>query len=400
MNGNGDEYRRKEIEGGVCAPAGFFTSALSCGFFDREYALVDLGLVAMEKPGVAACIYTQNASIGAPLRWNRKTWKGDGAHAFVFNDGVANVFQVDGEETARAVQEEVAKELDTADSGILVGSTGQLRENVSARRMLCQIPSLVKGLEPVAYGARQGFCARNAVVEFAYAFDMGSYIGKIGALFVGRRKETGYASPLLGVLTTDVCIAEETLQRALTTVGTEWLQSLCIDGVSTPNDMLCLFSSARAENYPIERIDSEYKKFVAALRSVLKTAADRLAFDGRSSDRKLLCVVTGARSMRIARAIAREIVGNALIKRGVQEGAIHAQDLVFLLSKYAESTESADARIFLSSNGGKALLYEEGNVLRVNSKTVAAICSECEVTIEIVLRRGNYTASATGCDLR
>lgn len=400
MNRIEEENRRKEIDGGVCAPAGFFTSAVSCGLFDREYFLVDFGLIAMEKQGNAACVFTPNASIGAPLRWIRKTRKEGVARAFVFNDGIANVFQSDGEETAHWIQAEVAKELDCAESDVWVGSTGRIRENVSAKRMLCKIPSLVKGSETVAYGDRQGFSAQNAVTEFAYAFDFGAYIGKIGALFIGRRKEAECASPLLGVLTTDVCISSAMLQRVLSAEGESWWQSFCIDGISTPNDMLCMFSSARAEHYPIDRVDVEYKKFAAALRFVLQTAADRLALDSRASERKLVCLVRGAKSGRIAQTIACEVVGNALIKRGVGEGCVQAQDLIFLLSKHAEEQTCADARIFLSSSKGKVLLYENGNVLCMPPRTMKTICSEREVTIEILLSSGNYKAVATGCDLR
>ena len=87
------------------------------------------------------------------------------------------------------------------------------------------------------------------------------------------------------------------------------------------------------------------------------------------------------------------------MKRGVQQHRVSAQDLVFLISRYVDEKESADATIYLESAAGRVLLYEECNVLPIEQPVFTMICREQEVTLSIHFRKGNYAATAFGCDL-
>lgn len=399
MRKNGVNREIRKIDGGISAPAGFLTSAVSCGFFTDEKT-EDLGLLFTERKCPTACVFTQNTSIGAPIKVCQERFKNGYAQAFVFNDGVANVFQDDGVLVAETIRRAVAEKVKADIGDVLIGSTGHIRQNLCLERVLYNVDSLTKGLDNVAYTSRFSVLSKeNSVTELAYAFDLGNYECKIGALFIGHRKNMNYAAPLIGLLTTDVCISPEMLQRALEAEGATLMQLLNVDGVSTPNDTLCMMSSCKAGNYKISQTDSEYKKFCNALHEIVCVIAGYLAAEGRNSEKKLLCKVTGARSTHVAREIAREIVGNALLKRSIKDGGISAQDIVFLISRYVETKESADVKISLESSSGKVLLYEEGNVLPIEWFVLKMICAEKEITISIRFKRGNYTAMAFGCDL-
>ena len=61
----------KEIQGGVCAPAGFTAAGVHCGI-RKNKTKKDLALLYSEVPCAAAAVYTKNLVKGAPITVTRE----------------------------------------------------------------------------------------------------------------------------------------------------------------------------------------------------------------------------------------------------------------------------------------------------------------------------------------
>ena len=64
----------KQVEGGVCAAAGFSANGLNCGL-NPDRNKNDLALIWSEKECTAAAVYTTNKVKGAPILVTRNIWQ-------------------------------------------------------------------------------------------------------------------------------------------------------------------------------------------------------------------------------------------------------------------------------------------------------------------------------------
>ena len=93
----------KEIPGGVCAPAGFRAGGVFCDIQDITVSKMGLAMIVVDRRCPAACVYTEGALIGAPLKVTKKHLKYGLSQAILINSGVANVYQEHGEQFAKNV---------------------------------------------------------------------------------------------------------------------------------------------------------------------------------------------------------------------------------------------------------------------------------------------------------
>ena len=57
-----------KIEGGVCVPRGFRSSAVSCGIKLKAAPRLDLTLIFSDHPTVGAAVFTENQVKAAPVQ--------------------------------------------------------------------------------------------------------------------------------------------------------------------------------------------------------------------------------------------------------------------------------------------------------------------------------------------
>lgn len=113
----------KQIEGGVCAAAGFKAAGVHCGI-RKNQSKRDLGLIVSDCKTSAAAVYTTNLVKGAPLLVTKEHLADGTAQAILCNSGNANTCNADGPQIANAMCQLAADQLGLAPEDVAIASTG------------------------------------------------------------------------------------------------------------------------------------------------------------------------------------------------------------------------------------------------------------------------------------
>ncbi len=395
MRKNGINRELRPIAGGICAPEGYKANAVACGL-KRDGGL-DFAMIFSPRRCAVACAYAEGITQGAPVLATKRNMRNGYARAILVNSGVANVLSNDGEKFANSVCD-LLFPYGVERGETVICSTGKIGEPLRIAPYKDAIKSLWEGLE--ASAEKSSLVAQAMMTEdsfpkeLSFSFDLGDYPCKIGAVFKGGPQICPNMATFLAFLTTDVNITSPMLQKALTAATRETLNMLNLDGVSSPNDTVCILANGRAGNYKIDCADSEYKKFVGALTSVLREVCLLTAKDGAS--KAFTCFVGGAQSKQTARAAAKAIVGAEGIKDGLKRKEIDVEATLYTLMEYVDGKDLERVRITLTSSKGEVSLFECGRAFSHSPERIASLLSGEEVELGVFLRGGNYGARAYG----
>ena len=383
MRKNGVNRQLEPIEGGVCAPAGFQASGFN-----------GLALIVGEKRFPAAGVFSQSAMIGAPVAVSKRHIRAGYARAVFVNSGVANVFQENGESSAKEICKDVAKRLHCDAEEILIASTGKIEARFDPKNILQNIEPLTKNVgsshEHSLAAARNIMTTDKSVKQISFAFDVGDYRCKIGAIFKGNARVCPNMATTLCFLTTDVNITPQMLQKALSAAVNETLNLLDLDGLASPNDCVYMLSSHTAGNYLISCADSEYKKFTSALQKTLVEICFAMLKDGDTNAKTLVCELCGAKSKRVARAVAKSVVAARIFQREKWQ----TDDLICAILGAGEPLELSKAEMTLSSKTASVTLMTDGKAIAFSASNVLDILSCDEIALRVDLNDGNYGATA------
>ena len=395
MRKNGVNKELKSIEGGVCAPEGFKANAVVSGI--RGDGKPDFGMLFTEKRCAVACVYSANSFCGAPVRVSKRNMKYGYARAVVVNSGIANCIAPDGEKLAESVCDLFAR-YGVERTETVIASTGKIGEKLTLAPFENSAKSLFEGLDSSPKHslklATSMMTTDSRPKEVSYEFALGDYACKIGAVFKGGANVCPNMATFLAFLTTDVNVSSEMLQRALNSAVRETLNQIHIDGVSSPNDTVCILANGRAGNYKITFPDSEYKKFADILKIVLAEICKITAQDG--AKKVLYGQVTGAKSKKVSRALSKKLVGAEMVKRGVINGTLDVNGLAYLILCEDEIVDTARIQIALKSSLGEVVLFEDGKAMLGLENRVKALLEGDEITLAVDLGVGNFESVAYG----
>ena len=316
------------------------------------------------------------------------------ARAVVANGGIANVYMQGGELLARDIRRTVSNKLLVREEEIAIASTGVIGD-LPKQAVVSKIDELVAGLgnsqAHLQKGARAIIGTGENEKYFAYAFEIGAYTCKIGGIIKGNMHVCPNMATTLCFLTTDVNISPEMLNKAFSSAVQNTLNLLNVDGVNSPNDFACILANGRAGNYKISVADTDYKKFANALNGVMANVCKQIA--SGANERYVVCKVQGARSLKIAREIAKGIAGAQAVRNAITQKRISAEDFVFVASGISEKI--VFYRIKISVNG--VVILEDGRTSEISTNAVETLLQNTETEITISIGSGNYSATSVFC---
>ncbi len=408
MRKNGINRELLPIDGGVCAPQGFRASGMYIGILPPQYIeggapREDLALIVGDNRYPTACVYHKGGLCGAPVKVNKRHCTLGLARAVLVNSGIANMFGKDGELQAESICRAVAQKLKTSPDEILIASTGRVGEPFPFSLIIDSIHPLVEGLgdskEHSTAAARAMMTTDSYVKEVSYSFFIGDYPCKIGAIFKGNAQVSPNMATTLCFLTTDVNISKEMLTCALRSAVNDTFNMLTVDGISSPNDAVCIMTSKKAENYYISRSDSEYQKFEYALKETLFRICVKIASDGAFSRKAIVYHVRGAKSRSSAKAIAKKLAGSIGFKKSLAKGEVSFQDIECAFGGAEESVDVSHVQLSLSSTEKTIVLIEDGKRMLIKKESLESVLSGEDLHLTIDFQDGNFSARAIGCDL-
>ncbi|MBQ7912288.1 MAG: bifunctional ornithine acetyltransferase/N-acetylglutamate synthase [Clostridia bacterium] len=387
------------IPGGVCAPDDFRASSAACGF--KQNGELDLGVIVSKRRCPTACVYTTSAKRGAPILITERHLENEYAHAIVVNGGIANTFQFGGERLAKDVCRIVENYCNVITEDVVVASTGIMGQELSLQTFEKGVSAAAEKLarsHEASYSVAQAMANGGAEpMQLSFSFELGAIVCKIGAVFKANTHVSPNMATTLVFVTTDVNITPKMLRKALQYAVNETLNLMDIDGISSPNDMVCIMANGRADNWRIDCEDTDYRKFTSALKEFFHQIALRILRNRKDKDRILLCRVYGAQSAQISRALAKKIVGSVAVKEDIKRGSVNAENILFSVAEIGGTKEFDNVSICIRSEFGEAIVYEDDKrVPEMREQYKKIFASSC-VELSVQLAQGNYKSVGYTC---
>jgi glutamate N-acetyltransferase/amino-acid N-acetyltransferase len=334
-------------------------------------------------------VFTQNKFVAPPVVVSRQRLANNGgkAAAIIVNSGNANAGTgKPGLKDARAMTQAAAKALGVADEHVLVCSTGIIGTPLPMDLILAATPKLTKKLSADgASDAARGILTTDHVAKEALVRGSTFTLG-------GMAKGCGMIAPnmatMLAFLTTDADVPRDKLQKILRDAADRTFNTLDVDGATSTNDTVMLLASGR-------RGKADLGEFADAVHKVCEDLTLKMARDAEGMTRMVTLRVTSAANDAEARAAAKNIAENNLVKC-----SWHGGDPYWgrLLAAAGSAGVGFEAEKSIVAYGG-TVVARAGAPIAHDEGKVAKHMKLDHIDIEVGLGAGKGAAQMIGIDL-
>lgn len=291
----------------ITAAPGFVAAGCHAGIKRRKH---DMALIATDdrRPVTCAAVFTRNKFVAPPVTLDRArlATSGGRAAAVIVNSGNANAGTgAAGLADAEAMSAATADALGIDEAHVLVSSTGIIGNPLPMDVILPAIPKLAQKLSVEGHAeAAKGILTTDHVAKEAVVKGSTFTLG-------GMAKGCGMIAPnmatMLAYLTTDADVPQGDLQRILKDAADRTFNTLNVDGATSTNDTVILLANGRAG-------PPDLAEFADAVHKVCEDLTLQMAKDAEGMTKMVMLRVTGAASDAEARAAAKNIAENNLVK--------------------------------------------------------------------------------------
>jgi glutamate N-acetyltransferase/amino-acid N-acetyltransferase len=283
---------------------------------------------------------------------------------------------------------------------VLPFSTGVIMEPLPVERIEGALPRLIDAARPDAWlDAAHGIMTTDTVPKAA---SRQIALGGKPVHITGISKGAGMIRPnmatMLGFLATDAAIAPELMDGLARELADASFNCVTVDGDTSTNDSFIVMATHQAGNPPITGWDSaDGRALKAALADVALELAQAIVRDGEGATKFITVRVEGGRSVDECRQVAYAIAHSPLVKT-----AFFASDpnlgRILAAVGYAgiDDLDQTQIDLYLDDvlvavKGGRNPDYVEAAGQRV--------MKQAEITVRVVLGRGDASATVWTCDL-
>jgi glutamate N-acetyltransferase/amino-acid N-acetyltransferase len=359
----------------------------------------DILVIQMAEHSTCAAVFTQNAFCAAPVH----VAKANLPHAprwLLINSGNANAGTGEqGMHDALVSCEELAKVTGGLANQVLPFSTGVIGQPLPVEKIKVALPNAIKNLSLNNWDK-----AAHAIMTtdtFPKAISKVINIAGKSITINGISKGAGMIQPnmatMLGFIATDATISQALLQNCLALAVEQSFNRITVDGDTSTNDACVLMASGCSDAPEIVADTENYALFSDAIMSVCKQLAEAIVRDGEGATKLMRIVVKEALHDEEAVRVGKTIAHSPLVKT-----AFFASDpnwgriLAAVGRSGIEAMVLEDVQIFLDDvcivkNGGRADDYTEAAGQQVMNRE--------EITITVILGRGNAIQEVLTCDL-
>ena len=374
---------------------GVYASGMAAGI--KSNGKKDLAFVYVPNAFGSAGVFTVSAFAAPPLTVCKKALSKGVVKAVIINSGNANAGTGraglrDAERTAAIA----AKLLGIKPSQVAVSSTGIIGKPLPMKQLTDGLTDLLA--KPLV---THGELAAQAIMTTDLTRKEVFVTGTVGGekiTIAGFAKGSGMIAPnmatMLGFLATDATVDSKTLQALLRVAVDASFNMTSVDTDTSTNDMVMMFSTGEKGR----RITSSKHKaeFLGLLTRACQDLSKQIAADGEGATKLIEVRVEGARNLREARCIAKNVINSPLVKTAIH-GADPNWGRVLAAAGKDPSAKVDPNRVDLTFAG--ASVMRRGKIVPHNRATIRKRMQVRTVPITIRLNLGKASATAWGCDL-
>lgn len=370
------------IQGGVCAPKGFFADGLNCGLRTGDQG--DLAFIRSENPCDVAAVFTANRFQAAPLLHAQRVL-GQKSQGIIINAKNANAMTGDaGVEAVYEVLKNVPFE------NPLMSSTGVIGVPLPVEK-------IAAGIKRFDWNAKNPDNAAKAIMttdrwDKQIAFEVKTANGTftIGAMAKGAGMIAPQLATMLCFVTTDAAVPKAALQKHLEACMEDSFNAISVDGDMSTNDTVFVFANGQSGAY-------EAEAFEAVLKRALHYLALEMARDGEGAKKLVAFEVKNAATKAEAQKAAKMLSNSLLVKT-----ALFGEDPNWgrLAATIGAAQVTCDAKTLIIQIGN-VVVYDRGRncMDKPTEEKAAKVLKEESFRIICDLGVGDESYTAYGCDL-
>ena len=402
----GDFQGRKKI-------GGLSISAVSADLYGDGRD--DLSLFYFRNGAKFAAIYTKSQIISNSINWNLKI-KNKLIKALLINTKNANTFTGKKglqslNELSKSLSKQLTLKLAQAPGGvsdvvspneIIFASTGVIGNTFPADKIKRTIPHLVEKLKDdqnkyVWFKVASAIMTTDTKPKLAYEeCEIGNKKIKIAAIAKGSGMIAPNMATMLAFIFTDANIPSVILKSLLMRNVNTTFNAITVDGDTSTNDMVGVFSTGTARNSKIYNIlDPKLKGFEKSFYNVMLNLSKQIVADGEGAKKFVTINVSRARSIQIAKKIAFTLANSPLVKTAIAGQDPNWGRVIMAIGKAGESL-IIDKLII---KFGEIILVKNGKVIdNYNEDIVREYMKWGSITINVELNMGQGAFTVYTCD--
>ncbi|MGN0454912.1 MAG: bifunctional glutamate N-acetyltransferase/amino-acid acetyltransferase ArgJ [Ruminococcus sp.] len=391
----------KFIEGGVTSPMGFTAQGVCASVKPSNTTKRDLALIYCDTLCNSAAVFTKNLVKSDTITVTKEHLENGKAQAVIVNSGNANTCNSDGYEKAQAMCRLASEALGVKEEDVIVASTGVIGQPLP-------IEPIEKGVEMMKgkLSKEGGTNAAEAIMttdtvkkEMALELTLDGKKVTIGGIAKGSGMIHINMGTMLSFVTTDAAVSSEMLKEALLEAVEDSFNMVSVDGDTSTNDTLAILASGKAGNKEITEKNQDYKTFVAGLTAAFKVLAKKLASDGEGATKLLVCSVSGAKTKKDAKGVAKSVICSSLLKAAMFGADANWGRVLCAIGYSGMDVDIKKVDVSFKSDKGVIDVCKNGAGLEFCEEKAKEILLEKEIEIVVSLKDGNAEAEAYGCDL-
>ena len=363
----------------------------------------DLLIVRIEEGARVAAVFTQNRFCAAPVIVAREHLASNDGKicALMINTGCANAGTgKQGLAAARKTCETAARLLGCASTQVLPFSTGVIMEPLPVDRIAAGLPRCIANLDANDWlGAAQAIMTTDTLPKAA----SGRFrVGGTDITVTGIAKGAGMIRPgmatMLGFVATDARVSLPLVKQAVTHAAQRSFNCITVDGDTSTNDSFVLIATGKAGMREVTDPDSaEYRAFCDAVTDVAARLAQAIVRDGEGATKFITVQVDGGNDDAECRDVAYAIAHSPLVKTAFFASDPNLGRILAAVGNAGIADLDVDkvdlylGDVLVAKNGGRHAAYEEADGQRVMKQS--------EITVRVVLNRGQAQATVWTCDL-
>ena len=379
-------YILNKIDSGVCAADGFFADGISAGLKAND--ALDMAFIYSDTLCDIASTFTTNKMTAAPIRHFKN--KGEFQTNFVMINS-KNANAMTGSKGISDIDEVLSSlEIEGLVNPVM-SSTGVIGVRIPKEKIIAGAKKFdITKREPTnasqAIMTTDGF---SKTIAFEVVFEDGSKF-HIGAMAKGAGMINPAMATMLCFITTDADISKKKMQRILDKTVKTTFNAISVDGDTSTNDTVMLFSNKKSGVFHKEA-------FKEALYEVMKFLALEMVRDGEGATKVVTYNITGAKNNKEAQKVAKALSDSLLVKT-----ALYGEDPNWgriASTVGASGVTCKEETLKISFN--ELCVYDKGEIYFNKDMEVeaAAVMKLPAFTISCDLGIADGKFTAYGCDL-
>ncbi len=349
-----------------------------------------------------AGVFTKSNIVAECIKWN-KFAKSKKVKALFVNTKNANALTgKQGLASLKKIQKKISEKLSVKDKEFYFASTGVIGEKFPIDKIEKKIFDLTNNIQSTT--SNNWLKAAKTIMTTDTIAKLSGNSFKIKGKNIniaGIAKGSGMIFPnmatMLSFIFTDLNISNQLLKFALKKNLEKTFNAISVDGDTSTNDMVLIFSTSKANNKKITNSKSkDYKIFESKLSDVMMSLAKQITIDGEGASKFIEINVLNARNQIDAKKIAFSIANSQLFKTAVAGEDPNWGRILMAIGK--SNTKININKINLKL--GNQYIFKNGNIAKNYKENLASkYMTGCEIKVYISLGLGKASFKAYTCDL-